>query len=191
MYALGSDPDTHTLAMALLDSERGTLARLLWWWVSDVPRNLTGDAALVALSKQINTLTAPAAFAHTCAVEAMRVYPDTPLGTEGLTGLMRVSVAGGLALAWCEKQFPSARIAMPTAPEWKGQRDKPADHRRSLKLLDVESREALAFVGRRFRGHLLDAVGIALWAAGEGGARDETRRGIKERAKQRAKRARR
>jgi hypothetical protein len=189
MIAGGCDPDTHTLAIAFV---RGR--ELMWWYVTDVPKKLTGDDAVVAIDEALHKNLHKAAGLHPVekiAIEQMRVYPDTPLGTAGLNGLMRVSSTGGVALAHLRVMFPNARYAMPTAPEWKGQKAKAAHHRQILAQVDDKSRRTLMGIPARLRGHLLDAVGMALWVQGSGGARRETRKEIMAAARARARRAKR
>jgi hypothetical protein len=173
MITIGCDPDTHTLALALLKGRR-----LVWWHVTSVPKKLSGDDAVVAVARDLAG-SSLRGWAHDApdavVIEQMRVYPDTEIGASGINGLMRVASTGGVALSWLLSHFPSARYAMPTAPEWKGQVSKAAHHRQILAQVDDESRRTLEGIPARLRGHLLDAVGMALWAQGPGLARARAR----------------
>jgi hypothetical protein len=193
MITIGVDPDTHTLAVALMQDRA-----LRWWFVTDVPTKLKGDDAVAAVAEQLlknsdfpftSRTMEPRWIVDKIVVEQMRVYPDTSLGTKGLNGLMRVASTGGAALAYLKFLYPNARYAMPTAPEWKGQIDKPAHHRQILAQVDDESRQTLMGIPARLRGHLLDAVGMALWAQGARAQRRDTRKDILAAARARARRA--
>ena len=199
MLTLGSDPDTHHLALAVVETgPRGP--ELMFYWQSDVKKKIVGDDAVAEVARQLAALDSP--FLRLCemdvvAVEQMQVYPgkgkqgaDT-LGKSGIDGLIRVASTGGVALAWAMARWPSARYAMPLATNWKGQSSKPASHKASVgKLLENKTKQDLMALPASRRGHLLDAVGIALWAAGDRFTQRETRKDIMASARANARKAR-
>ena len=194
MITLGCDPDTHTLAIAICDGPE-----LLWFWQSNVPRpgtkgGLAGDDAVAAVGAQLVDLApCPGPWIHCVeyiAVEQMQVYPgDGPqgadtIGKNGIDGLIRVASTGGLALAWAQRIWPGAKIAMPTAETWKGPASKPANHRARLKLLTENNKKAeLLALPKTKRGHVMDAVGIAIWADSQRAKRRDIRKSIMDEAR--------
>jgi hypothetical protein len=158
-----------------------------------VNKKLVGDDAVVAVSDDLHACSPGclvSAEFDRIVIEQMCVYPDTPLGVQGLNGLMRVASTAGVALAWCKSVFLCDNYAMPTAPEWKGQKKKAAHHRQILKQVDEESRKTLRAIPAGKRGHLLDAVGMALWAQGDAGKRNRIRKGVMSSARDAARKAR-
>lgn len=184
MITCGCDPDTHTLAVAVLEGRR-----LVWWAITDIKRAVTGGDAVVAVARALEPVLAkaPRIAVESVAVEQMNVYPGTTLGKGGVDGLMRVASAAGVALYALLDAYPDAHFAMPTAPEWKGQVPKSAHHPQILARLDQLSVEKLASVPASLRGHLMDAVGLAQWASN---GRTILRADLLASAKARARRAR-
>lgn len=180
MLTVGCDPDTHTLAVA---AQRG--GEVVFAWQATVSRQLVDDAAVIETARQVAVSLAPALQKldepAIVVVEAMKVYPQTPLGCEGLTGLNRVSVTGGVALGALMRAFPHARFMCPTAHEWKGNRSKAAHHRQLREDLDCSMINS-----QRMKAHLMDAVGMAWWATQHRGQAAQARRDIQQRARRRA-----
>jgi len=186
MRTVGVDPDTHTLAVAIMDGPT-----LEWCWLTSVNKKLVGDDAVVAVADDLLIRAGqPRGKVDRIVIEQMCVYPDTPLGTRGINGLMRVAATAGIALSWCKLNFHGAKYDMPTAPEWKGQKSKAAHHRQILRQVDEESRKTLRATPAGKRGHLLDAVGMALWAQGGAGARNRIRKNVMADARDAARKAR-
>lgn len=193
MLTLGSDPDTHHPAIAVVQD-----GSLVWYWQGDVPKALKGDDAVAESLRQLHGLSAGQRHfdLDVIAVEQMQVYPgngeqgaDT-IGKKGIDGLMRVASVGGGILSWALPRWPDARYAMPTAEVWKGQRSKAADHRQSLrKLQDNETKDRLLALPKTRRSHVLDAVGIALWAQSYSFQKREAKKDLMARAKKLARKA--
>lgn len=164
-------------------------------WQARVDRSLAGDLAIIATAGQVERELSPLLRlwqlrhgpADMVVIEHMAVYPDTDLGASGLNGLLRVQTTGGIALGALLSAFPSARYAIPTPHEWKGNVPKSAHHKQILARLTDECVAALDSVATGSRGHVLDAVGMALWAQGGRGAAAFDRREIMARARAKAR----
>lgn len=191
MLTLGADPDTHRPAIAIVDGNS-----LRWHWQGNVSKKITGDDAVVEVARCLKDLQAPNFPVEIVAVEQMQVYPgqgaqgaDT-LGKHGLDGLIRVASVGGLLLSWALGNWPGARAAMPTAQDWKGQQTKTANHRQTIaRLFDNDEMRTLMALPASRRSHVLDAVGIALWAQ-SGFQKRESRKDLMARARKAARKAR-
>ena len=191
MLTLGCDPDTHKLAIAITDGNV-----LVAFWQANVRTDLKEEDAVVATAKQLAKLrvrdlpVGPAIVA----IEQMRVYNKETaekLKVHGLNGLIRVASTAGVMAAWAAERFPNSTIVMPTAPEWKGQQSKKANHAQTLrKLAENETKDALLGLPAARRGHLMDAVGIALWAGSKRQQRRSDKRDLRAAARKRAKKAR-
>jgi len=190
MLTLGCDPDTHKLAIAVTDG-----SSLVAFWQAYVHPDLKEEDAVVATARELSKLrmrdlpSAPSIVA----IEQMRVYDQSTtnrLKVHGLNGLIRVASTGGAVVAWSAEHFPNSIIVMPTAPEWKGQQSKMANHAQTLRtLVDNKIKTALLDLPDARRGHLMDAVGIALWASSRQQQRRSDKNDLRTAARKRAKKA--
>ena len=151
---VGIDPDTKASGVAVLDNGYWSLrsARAFGKLAKD---RFPGMAdSLVDALPELHDAVVAIEWQH------MRYYEKNP------NAMMGVQAVAGMALAAVVSHgaLPS-RILLPRPSEWKGTIAKEIHQRRILKSLNctIDS-DIFAHIPRSLRQHVVDAMGLALWA---------------------------
>ena len=178
MIVLGIDPDLHQTAFALVQDE--PFVKILRVEVLSIPETLKGTDAVVAMSSALGA--APYRYAGTSlvVVEGQQIYLGS--GQARPDSILRLAQVAGAALG----AFWAFSKMMPRPTEWKGQVPKGIHQARILKRfgifykvvgrekgcvpLTLEGEPGLAgvegsdLVPKGAWIHVVDAIGLALWA---------------------------
>lgn len=154
MITIGIDPDTHYTSLVILDD-----CKVVWSYVIDVPKTLSGKASLYATLNGIPGMVTetPDVAVDRIAIEGMQVYKDAPEKANSLIPL--AFIGGGIAYA-LQKRWPDAALVVPKPAEWKGQIPKKIHHKRILARLNAPLSSVVA---KKHLSHVTDAAGLALW----------------------------
>jgi len=161
VIALGVDPDTFNTGLALVEAPR----TLLWVGVAQVPRTLPVEKRIIQMASAIEGVfalelaEADVPIARIC-VEGQKHYPRSRTRPNDLIHLAQVA---GAALSPAVFRWPSADAWVPYPQDWKGTVKKEVMHRRIMSKVH-NSTDRLAGVKPSHRSHVIDAIGLALWA---------------------------
>lgn len=179
MIALGVDPDTFSTGLALVETLDGRKGRVLAVRTAASTRRSPVEKRVVQMALSIREALEELRgeawdlpgdpTIRAVAVEGQKKYPNDRTRPNDLIRLAQVA---GEALAVARGLFPLAvTVEIPDPQDWKGQVPKRVHQRRILKRVGLERVEDLAAVpgGERLTtvqlGHVVDAVGLALYAA--------------------------
>ena len=99
------------------------------------------------------------------AIERQKLRPGREKNPNSMMGVQAVF---GMALAaMMARRYNKDRVLCPIPSDWKGSVPKPIHHKRILARLKV-SEDALAHIPKGQQQHVIDAAGLALWAADQG-----------------------
>ena len=166
MNTLGIDPDTKATGIAIVHV--GAEATVLYVATAPVKASLSVQERIrimnFALSMGVGSI--PLGPIERIAVEGQRHYPRGKVRPQDLIHLAQVA---GLAAAHAQQAFPLAYLWIPEPVQWKGSVEKGAMQRRILKRVGLteklEGVEGAGGMTKTQRGHVIDAIGLALWVA--------------------------
>jgi Holliday junction resolvasome RuvABC endonuclease subunit len=167
MIALGIDPDTKATGIAVVSI--GAVPKVLYVATVPVKASLSVEERIrimnFALSMGIGSLPFGIAVER-IAVEGQEKYPRDRVRPNDLIHLAQVS---GMASAHAQQHYPLAPLWIPTPRTWKGQVTKNVHQTRILARLGLSEKlegvEGAGSMNKTQRGHVIDAIGLALWVA--------------------------
>jgi hypothetical protein len=180
MIALGIDPDTKATGIAVVHVRTLTgppCFKVLYVATAAVKASLPVQERIRHMSDNIDLelqnlpcyigLVDPLEDLVTrIAVEGQRVYPSGKVRPQDLIHLAQVA---GMAAAHAQQAFPMASLWIPEPVVWKGSVEKKAHQRRILRSVGLteklEGVEGAKGMTKTQRGHVVDAIGLALWVA--------------------------
>lgn len=187
-WFLGADPDMHAQSIVTIDNDLN-LVRLVMLKVSS---RTTGIDAVGAMLDQLGNLLPDWVFgAHAAAVEGQEIVYTARSGKNPRSLLHLAYVSGGL-VAKVSPGCMHTELVMPQ--KWKGSIDKLIHQRRICRKMGWEYKEADGYVipdvdlddvntcGKINPGdwkHIMDSVGLALWARDEYIKRERKKRHLK------------
>lgn len=154
MLTIGVDPDTHYMSMVVLHD--GCVKRTI---VTNTPKELTNVLAVARTLREFYAALAdllPMPVDRIC-VEGQQVYGQKNVDPGDLVRLAHM--AGGAASLLLAMN-PTAELLMPLPQEWKGSAPKAIHQQRVLALYPH-----LQWSTSGKGSHLIDALGLAHWAA--------------------------
>ena len=173
MIALGIDPDTKATGIAVVQTlPAGSLRptpRVLYVATAPVKAPLSVQERVRLMGNVVWAELHSIPFNRgidRIAVEGQRVYSKGKVRPQDLIHLAQVA---GMAAAHAQMGLPEASLWIPEPVQWKGSVEKGAMQRRILgrvglteKLEGVEGAEGMT---KTQRGHVIDAIGLAMWVA--------------------------
>lgn len=177
MICLGIDPDTKNTGIALVRATDPTKAskakfEVLQVGVAAVDNKLPVGWRILKMTDEISfelwMMSSDTMVFHRVAVEGQTAYAGSKQHKrpDDLIGLAQVA---GMAAGISTEVSKSADLWIPKPAEWKGQVEKKAMQRRILKRVGLteklEGVTGAAGMTKVQRGHVIDAIGLALWVA--------------------------
>jgi hypothetical protein len=173
MYALGIDPDTKTPAYALLNLVSGRISYvgIVKATGTKIEERLISLSAAVAAEMRKTLCN----IVEVCAVEWQAIRPGQDRRPNDILNLATVS---GMCSAAVSAHCPNVRMLHPQPYEWKKGVPKPIHQKRILVKSDLllGARGVLTqdggivpgsdYLTATQRGHVIDAIGLARYAAG-------------------------
>ena len=167
MIALGIDPDTKATGMAVVSI--GAVPKVLYVATAPVKTTLSVEERIrimnAIVSMELGSFPYGIAVER-IAVEGQEKYPRDRVRPNDLIHLAQVS---GMAAAHAQLAYPLASLWIPTPRTWKGQVPKNVHQKRILGQLGLteklEGVEGAQGMTKTQRGHVIDAIGLALWVA--------------------------
>jgi Holliday junction resolvasome RuvABC endonuclease subunit len=165
MIALGIDPDTKNTGIAIVSC--GAAPKVLYVATAKVKASLPVERRIRELVGVIATelLLAPTTPVERVIVEGQRIYPR---GKARPNDLIHLAQVAGIAVAQASLVYPLAALWIPEPAQWKGTVEKAALQRRILKRIGLteklEGVNGVQGMTKTQRGHVIDAIGLALWA---------------------------
>lgn len=172
MITLGFDPDLHTSGAAIVDGDK-----LLMVALTSVPSRVKGTRAALQNAIAAQELMWPMDRVERIAIESPQFYGGgkNKADPADLINLALVSGAAGDLFA---KTYPAADIGYVVPRDWKGQVPKHIHHKRICAALGLDystdgkrviprwpdSTHVVGKITPARAQHVLDAVGLALWA---------------------------
>ena len=167
MIAIGIDPDTKATGMAVVSI--GAVPKVLYVATAVVKASLSVQERLRHMNAMVSTELGCFPYgiaAERLAVEGQRVYTRGKVRPQDLIHLAQVA---GMAAAHAQQAYPLAALWIPEPVQWKGSVEKGAMQRRILGRLGLteklEGVEGAGGMTKTQRGHVIDAIGLALWVA--------------------------
>ena len=167
MIALGIDPDTKATGMAVVHV--GAVIKVLYVTTAPVKAALPVQERIRHMNSVISMelCSIPLGIpVERIAVEGQRHYPRGKVRPQDLIHLAQVA---GEAAAHAQQAYPLAALWIPEPAQWKGSVEKKAMQRRILKRVGLteklEGVEGAGGMTKTQRGHVIDAIGLALWVA--------------------------
>jgi hypothetical protein len=167
MISLGIDPDTKATGLAVVSI--GAVPKVLYVATAPVKASLSVEKRIRIMNSIISMELGSFPFGiavERIAVEGQEKYPRDRIRPNDLIHLAQVS---GMASAHAQQHYPLATLWIPTPRMWKGQVPKNVHQGRILarlglteKLEEVEGAQGMT---KTQRGHVIDAIGLALWVA--------------------------
>lgn len=169
MIALGIDPDTKNTGIAIVSCD--AVPEVIYFATVKVKASLPVETRILHLSRaiamQLRDLPYGIPVEH-IVVEGQRVYPRSKVRPQDLIHLAQVA---GLAAAHAQQAYPLATLCIPEPRVWKGTVEKGAMQRRILKRVgltdSLEGVDGVEKMTKTQRGHVVDAIGLALWGLGK------------------------
>lgn len=179
MITLGFDPDLHTSGAAVLDG-----SKLLMVALTNVPLRVKGLRAAIQNALAADSLMWPADRIERIAIETPQLYGGGKNKADP-ADLINLALVSGAAGHLFGRLYPAADIGYVVPRDWKGQVPKHIHHQRICEALGMNySMDGKRVIPRwhdhvRVLGsitpskaqHVLDAVGLAMWAQKLGAAR--------------------
>lgn len=167
MIALGIDPDTKATGIAVVSV--GAVSKVLCVRTVPVRASLSIEERIrimnFALALGIGSLPSGIAVER-ISVEGQEKYPRDRVRPNDLLNLALVS---GMASAHAQQHYPLAPLWIPKPRMWKGQVPKNVHQGRILARLGLSEKlegvEGAGSMNKTQRGHVIDAIGLALWVA--------------------------
>ena len=180
MICLGIDPDTKNTGIALVRATDPTLAsrakfEVLRVGVAIVDAKLPVAQRLIEMSQSIGftlwLLSTEMMGYHRVVVEGQDAYAGSKQHKRP-NDLIHLATVSGMAAGIAQeafKVFKAADLWIPKPAEWKGQVEKKAFQRRILASVGLteklEGIPGAAGMTATQRGHVIDAIGLAVWVA--------------------------
>jgi len=177
MIALGIDPDTKNTGIALVRAINPASAskatfEVVQVGVAAVDDKLSVGRRILKMADEISfelwMMDSDTMGFHRVAVEGQTAYAGSKQHKrpDDLIGLAQVA---GMAAGIATEVSKDAALWIPKPSEWKGQVEKGAMQRRILKKVGLteklEGVTGAAGMTKVQRGHVIDAIGLALWVA--------------------------
>ena len=169
MIALGIDPDTKATGIAVVQAFPMSTFKVLYVATAPVKASLSVQERIRHMNAIISMELGSFPFGiavERIAVEGQRKYPRDLVRPQDLIHLAQVA---GMAAAHAQQAYPLAALWIPEPVQWKGSVEKGAMQRRILGRLGLTERlvgvEGAGGMTKTQRGHVIDALGLALWVA--------------------------
>ena len=180
MITLGIDPDTKNTGIALVRAIDPTLAsrakfKVLQVGVATVDAKLSVAQRLIEMSQSISfaarVMDTRFRSVNRISVEGQDAYAGSKQHKRP-NDLIHLAVVAGMATGVAQEVFrifTTPDLWIPKPAEWKGQVEKKAHQRRILASVGLteklEGIPGAAGMTATQRGHVIDAIGLAVWVA--------------------------
>lgn len=177
MIALGIDPDTKNTGLAIVRAFPMGTFKVIYVATAPVKASLPVqdrirlmglaiEEALMKFPCDVGVGEPLIDLVTRIAVEGQRVYPQGKVRPQDLIHLAQVA---GMAAAIAQQDFRLGSVCLwiPEPVQWKGSVEKKVMQRRILARVDLteklEGVEGAAGMTKVQKGHVIDAIGLAMW----------------------------